>query len=180
MSVFSREPSEWQRLDWHLFQNGAIVLYFRAATLSEDIQWLCDHRYVVYEFRCDHWQSEELVHEDFKRVLRFPEYYGKNFDALDDCFCDISIPEDGGVALVFRRFDAYAKHAGATQTHSGRSHAEIILDIIANRSRFFLLTGERLVLLIQSDDPKLRFEHLGGISATWNPKEWLNTSRGLP
>jgi Barstar (barnase inhibitor) len=179
MSAFAREPSEWQRLDWRLFQNGAIALYFRPATLSEDIQWLRDHGYGIYEFRCDHWQSEELVHQDFKRVLRFPEA-SENFDALDDCFEDISIPEDGGVALVFHRFDAYVKTAGATRTRSGRTHAEIILDIIAIRPRYFLLTGERLVLLVQSDDPKLRFEHLGCISATWNPKEWLNKSRELP
>jgi dTDP-4-amino-4,6-dideoxygalactose transaminase len=74
----------------------------------------------------------------FKRVLRFPEA-SENFDALDDCFEDISIPEDGGVALVFHRFDAYVKTAGATRTHSGRTHAEIILDIIAIRPRCFCL-----------------------------------------
>src|SRR6266851_8243049 len=116
MTAFSREPSEWQRLDWHLFQNGAIALYCRPATLLEDIQWLRDHRYGVFEFRCENWQSEQLVHEDFRRGLGFLGDYGSNFDALDDCLSDISIPEDSGVALVFHHFDAYSKTAGAKRT----------------------------------------------------------------
>jgi RNAse (barnase) inhibitor barstar len=179
MIAFSREPSEWQRLDWHLFQNGAIVLYFRPATLLEDIQWLQAHRYSVFEFRCEKWQSEQFVHEDFRRVLGFPGCYGSNFDALNDCLSDISIPEDGGVALVFHHFDAYSKAAGAKRTPVDRTHAEVILDIVADCSRFFLLTGQRFVALVQSDDPTIRFERLGCVDATWNPREWPNKNRGL-
>ena len=30
-----------------------------------------------------------IVHEYLKEMLQFPEYYGKNFDALHDCLTDL-------------------------------------------------------------------------------------------
>ena len=42
-----------------------------------------------------------------------------------------------------------------------------------------LLTGKRLIILVQSDDPCMEFNQLGGVSAEWNRREWLNKDRGL-
>jgi hypothetical protein len=179
MSVFSGDPSEWQRLDWQLLQNGAVALYFSPDVLSEDLLWLRGHGYEVHEFDCERWTSEEHVHKDFKQVLKFPDYYGSNFDALSDCFSDLPVPSEGGGALVFHRYDSYAKSAGAARVDSGETRAEIILDIIAKASRFFLLTGIRLVALVQSDDPRIEFKRIGCTSALWNPREWLDKKRGL-
>ena len=33
-------------------------------------------------------------HDYLKEVLNFPDYYGKNLDALYDCLCDIGIETD--------------------------------------------------------------------------------------
>ena len=179
MSVFSGDPSDWQRLDWQLLQNGPVALYFSPTVLSEDVLWFRGHGYEVHEFDCELWTSEDLVHRDFVRVLKFPEYYGNNFNAFDDCLSDLVIPDEGGVALVFHHYDSYAKMAGAAGAASGPSHAEIILEIIAKSSRFFLLTGMRMVALVQSDDPRLEFTRLGCTPAVWNPREWLSKKRGL-
>jgi hypothetical protein len=179
MSVFGVDPSEWQRLDWQLLQNGAVALYFSTDVLSEDLRWLREHGYELHEFDCEQWTSQELVHSDFKRVLKFPDYYGNNLDALNDCLSDLAIPSDGGTALVFYRYDSYAKAAGAARMASGRTYAELILDVVASTSRFFLLVGKRLVAVIQSDDPRIRFEALGCTHAVWNPREWLDKKRGL-
>lgn len=179
MSVFSGDPSEWQRLDWQLLQNGPVALYFSPAVLSEDVLWLRGHEYEVHEFDCERWTSSELVHNDFKQVLQFPDYYGDNFDALSDCLSDLRVSPAGGAAFVFYRYDSFAKSAGAARAASGRTHAEIILDIIAETSRFFLLTGMRLVALVQSDDPRIQFERIGGTPVLWNPREWLDKKRGL-
>ena len=157
MSPFSDDPSEWQRLDWLLLQNGPVALYFSPTMLSEDMLWLRGHGYEVHEFDCERWTSEELVHRDFIRVLNFPEYYGNNFDALQDCLSDLAAPSEGGAALVFHRYDSYAKSSGVTRTPSSRTHAELILDIIADTSRLLLLTGTRLVTLVQSNDPRIQF-----------------------
>jgi RNAse (barnase) inhibitor barstar len=179
MSAFRDDPSEWQRLDWRLLQNGPIALYLSPSVLSEDLVWLRAHGYEVHEFDCEQWTSEELVHRDFKRVLNFPEYYGGNLDALKDCLSDLAIPPEGGMAIVFRRYDSYSKEAGSTRTPANRTYAELILDILAGTSRFFLLTARRLVVMIQSDDPRIEFERLGCTRACWNPREWLDKNRGL-
>ena len=55
------------------------------------------------------------VHDYLKEVLEFPEYYGKNFDALFDCLTDLadveititSPDEDGAIfQKVLRVFKA--------------------------------------------------------------------------
>lgn len=172
MAAFNDDPSEWERLDWRLFQNGAVAMYHKRDLLSEDVSWLRDHRYQVYEFNCEAWTSEATVHDEFKRTLNFPDYYGHNLNALHDSLSDIAVPNEGGVALVFYRYDNYAAIGGPAS-------AEVILDILADTSRFLLLTGRRFLVMIQSDDPRIRFEKIGCISATWNPREWLDKSRGL-
>ena len=50
---------------------------------------------------------------------------------------------------------------------------------MAGESRLMLLTGKRLVTLVQSEAPDVRFDGLGAISAQWNRREWLNKDRGL-
>jgi hypothetical protein len=42
-----------------------------------------------------------------------------------------------------------------------------------------MLFGKRLIILVQSDDPLIVFDGLGGVRATWNSREWLNKNRGV-
>ena len=119
------------------------------------------------------------MHSDFQSTLSFPGYYGRNLDALWDCLSAMSIPDEGGALLVLDGFNGYAKNCGAVPTHSGKPEAEVILDILASASRYFSLTGKRFITLVQSDDPWMRFERLGGASTQWNRREWLNKNRGV-
>ena len=72
---------------------------------------------------------------------------------------------------MFRRYDSFAR--------SQPQLAQTILDSIETSSRRFLLTGRRLLALVQSDDPRIRFERVGAVPVTWNPREWLDSDRGL-
>jgi hypothetical protein len=54
-----------------------------------------------------------------------------------------------------------------------------LVDLIAGASRYHMLMGRRLILLIQSNDPGLRIEGLAAVNAGWNQREWLNKDRGL-
>jgi RNAse (barnase) inhibitor barstar len=172
MASFMNNPDEWQRLDYQLLQNGAVSLYFDRNVLSEDNTWLENHGYIIYVLDAASWQSEDDFHRDVSNVLLFPAYYGNNLNAFNDCLSDVEIPESaGGCAIQFLGFD---KLAAALPVF-----AHAILDIIETNSRRFLLTGQRLIALVQSDDPRISFEHLGCSTATWNRKEWLNKNRGL-
>jgi len=119
------------------------------------------------------------MHADFERTLGFPSYYGSNLDAFHDCVEDLPVPESGGTVMVLNRFDAFHKGRGAALLPSGRTEAEIVLDILARASRYFLLTSRRFFTLVQSNDPHIQFDRLGDIAAIWNRREWLNKNRGL-
>lgn len=180
MTAFTRETSEWQRLDWQLLLNGGVTLYFNPSILLQDIAWLRENGYLAYEFSCDGWGSQAAMHADIQEKLRFPDYYGKNLDALQDCLSDVEPPANGGVCVVFHRFDSFAKAAGATRYPSAsRTVAEFVLDIMASTSRYQMLTGSRFLCMVQSNDPEIRFEQIGCVDAMWNPREWLNKNRGL-
>lgn len=179
MAPFTQQEEHENRLDWQILRDGSIALYWRREFLDEDILWFRQHNYQIFSFNCDRWASSEEMHADFQRTLNFPGYYGRNLDALNDCLGDLAVPDAGGTALALSRFDAYAKGPGAAPLASGRPEAEIVLDLLARASRFFLLTGRRLLTLVQTDDPRVWFESLGCVHADWNRREWLNKNRGL-
>ena len=132
---------------------------------------LRNHGYIIYVLDATSWLSENDFHRDVTDVLAFPDYYGKNLDAFNDCLSDVEIPESGGCAIQFLGFDKLVAVLPVL--------AHAMLDVIETNSRRFLLTGQRLIALIQSDDPTMSVEHLGCSAATWNPKELLNKNRGL-
>ena len=171
MAIFRNEPEEFQRLDWVLLQNGAVTLYFRPQVLAEDIEWLKGQDYRVDTFECSGWVREDEMHEALSCGLEFPGYYGRNLNALNDCISDIGIPEKGGRVLVFNGYDSFAAKVPDV--------AWSVLDIMETNSRRLLLFGRRLIILVQSDDPGISFEPVGGRSVMWNSREWLNRSRGL-
>ena len=119
------------------------------------------------------------MHESLKAQLSFPDYYGKNLDALDECILDdLVVPDSGGLALVLNHYDRFSN---PVHTHASdeRSTAEVVLSIFAKAVRYHMLFGRRLLILVQSDSPNIQFGRLGGVAAWWNHREWLNKNRGL-
>jgi RNAse (barnase) inhibitor barstar len=155
-------------LDRLLLQNGPVVLYFRPSTLAADVDWFRANSYDVKELDAGAWADVPAMHRDFAATLAFPDYYGHNLDALNDCIGDLEGPRR---LIVLRRFDAFAK--------DHRNVAQAVLDILAVNSRRFLLDGTRLLVLVQSDDPRIVFDPVGATPVHWNGKEWLNANRGL-
>src|SRR5678809_1778671 len=105
------------------------------------------------------WDSPAAFHTDVQRALGFPDYYTKNLASWIDCLAELHVPDESGTVLVFRRFDVFAK----AQQHL----AQTILDSIECTSRRFLLTGRRLLALVQSDDPRIRFERVGAVPVSY-------------
>lgn len=171
MATFKYEDSTWNHVDWRILQLGAVSLYWRQDLLDEHIAWLQEHGYDVHSFDAAAWQNEMAALVEIGRNLDFPDYYGRNLDALNECLGDIEIPEDGGVALVFRGFDAFYRTDPRT--------AWVLLDIIESNSRDFLLFGHRLIALVQSDDWQFRIESVGARSVLWNPMEGTQKDRSV-
>lgn len=173
MAFFKRKekaPTEVQRLDWKLLERGAVALYHKSNVLSGDLAWFRQQHYTIHELNAATWTTPTDFHTDAQRVLGFPAHYTKNLASWIDCLAEMPVPDESGTLLVFRRYDAFAR--------SQSQLAQTILDSIETTSRRFLLTGRRLIALVQSDDPRIRFERVGAMPVTWNPQEWLDADRG--
>lgn len=157
--------------DWEIARISPVCLFYREAVLKEAVDWLAQHGYVIHSFDADQWATKAGFHESVKRELAFPDYYGRNLDAMNDCLRDLDIPTNGGVALVFRRYDSLKKTDGM--------FAQKVLDVLASAVYEHLVEGRRLLTLVQSDDPAIRFDAVGQRPVSFNPREWLNKSRGL-
>lgn len=174
MGFFKRKekaPAEVERVDWKLLEHGAVTLYHKGSVLSADLAWLRQHGYVISEMEAVSWREPADFHAEARRALAFPSYYANNLASWVDCLAELAVPDDGGMAIVFRRFDGFAK--------AQPQLAQTILDSIESTSRRFLLTGRRLMALVQSDDPRIRFERVGALPVTWNPREWTDADRGI-
>jgi hypothetical protein len=172
MGFFKRKekaPAEPARLDWKLMERGAVALYHKPSILSADIAWFRQERYVVRELEAAAWGTADAFHADAKRVLQFPGHYAATLMSWVDCVAELDVPDDGGMVVVFRGYDVFAK--------AQPQLAQTILDSIESTSRRFLLTGRRLLALVQSNDPRIRFERVGAMPVTWNPREWLDADR---
>jgi RNAse (barnase) inhibitor barstar len=172
MAFFKRKekaPADAQRLDWKLLERGAIALYHKSSVLSHDVGWFRQHGYTIHELDAGSWTEPSAFHADVQRRLSFPSYYAKNLASWIESLGELPVPDDSGLALVFRRYDAFAR--------AQPQLAQTILDSIESTSRHFLLTGRRFIALVHSDDPRIRFERVGALPVTWNPREWLESDR---
>jgi RNAse (barnase) inhibitor barstar len=171
MAHFTFDESSWSRLDFELLSAGGVSLYHSPSVLAEDLQWLRGQGYVIHEFLQDIWRSEDDFHARISSALGFPDYYGKNLNAFNDCITsDVQIDVDGGLVLVFHDIDSALV---------GRPFVQAILDMLARASGMNLLYGRRMLTLLQSGDPCIEFDPVAAVHVGWNSREWLRAKRGL-
>ena len=175
MAPFDPDADFSQAADWRLVLNGFVTLFWNPAILGETMAWLVEHGYQVVTADAATWTTDADLHRELAALLDFPDYYGANLDALNDCLSDVAAYEYGttrdatGLVLVLRHYDAFAARSERT--------AKVVLDIFADRARFGALIGHRMLCLVQSDDPDIRFEPVGASSVTWNDQEWPDAKR---
>lgn len=160
-----------ERLDLRLLESSAVTLYHKASVLSHDVACLQQFGYRVYALDASAWKTAADFHAEAKRQFGFPDRYSGNLASWIDCLGELEMPNEGGVVIQFRHFDGFAK--------ADPQFAHTLLDSIESASRRFLLLGQRLLALVQSDDPRIRFERIGAVPVNWNPREWQDSDRGL-
>jgi RNAse (barnase) inhibitor barstar len=170
-AAFGDLAADRERLDWLLFQNGGVVLYHKQQILAEHTAWLLREGYQLRELDATGWNDSRSFHEDVKRVFAFPSHYTNNLASLVDALAELEIPPGGAVAVQMKRYDRFAK----IESHLAWS----VLDALETTSRRLLLTGRRLLTLVQSDDPRIKLERVGAMPVNRNPREWLESDRGL-
>ena len=175
MSAFKPDDDLRGDVAYRLMSSSFVRLFWRSALFDQTLDWLRAHGYHVVRVDASTWTQEADLHRDIAVALDFPDYYGHNLDALNDCLRDVAVGAYGndagatGFVLALTGYDAFAAHCPR--------EAHIVLDIVADRARHAMLTGQRMCCLVQSDDPDLRFEPVGSMPVLWNDTEWLDSRR---
>ena len=154
--------------DIRILRDGSICKFFKSAVLNEEIEWFNENHFEVVEMDARNWNGKN-IHKNLKEALNFPDYYGENLDAFDDCIDDKYNERYKGLVLAFRHYDNFIEE--------DKEFGEAILDILACKSREWLVFGRKLIVLLQSDNPDLELSKLGGISPSWNGAEWFDKDR---
>jgi RNAse (barnase) inhibitor barstar len=162
MAVFSNDATTWSRLDYMLLRDGGVSLYYSADVLAEDLAWLREERYQVHEFDCMAWRTWDDFHTDIAGALGFPNYYGRNLAALNDCMGDVEVPDEGGMVLLLR---------GVESVMVPGKFLSAILGVLARASRDNLPFGRRLLVLLHSRDPRIQLEPVGCVSCAGRRRE---------
>ncbi|MFF3102451.1 barstar family protein [Viridibacillus arvi] len=159
------ELEKWREL----IQNGSIILYWDTKILERNLKQLERDGFEIYSFDCALW-NEENFHEELASTLNFPDYYGKNLDAFNDCLSDI-VPKRTGIILTFKNYDIFTKRYPDI--------AYDILDIIQLNAWRNLIEGNVLMGFVQSNNGNFSMPPVGGMSPEWNSDEWLDKNREL-
>lgn len=159
-----------------LMSDTFVTLFWRRSLLEETTEWLRDHDYRIVTLAAGNWSAEDSLHHDVAAALDFPDYYGHNLDAFNDCLRDVAChggytdtSEGAGLVLVFNDYDQFAAKHSET--------AQAVLDIVADQARQAAVLGRRVICLVHSNDPGIRFEPVGAMPVMWNTAEWLDSSR---
>ncbi|MFC1408827.1 barstar family protein [Streptacidiphilus sp. N1-12] len=159
-----------------LMLNTFVTLYWRRHLLEEESARLRAGGYRVVTLSAAEWATDEDMHRDLAAAFGFPDYYGHNLDAFNDCFGEVRCYEGyqeaevgRGLVTAFTDYDRFAEASPRT--------AQIVLDIIADQARRALTVGNRVICLVHSNDPDLRLQPVGATPVRWNDAEWLDASR---
>jgi hypothetical protein len=162
-------------IDWFLIRERVVTLFWRERLLDDALAELRTMGYKVVDLDAAASADVQAFIVAVGGALDFPDYYGKNLDALNDCLRDVatfdygSDPDSTGTVVAFRHYDRIVS--------VDAKRAEAVLDIFTDRARDGLLIGHRMMVLVQSDDPDLSFGPLGAQSAGWNQSEWMDITR---
>lgn len=175
VAAFELEADITHAVDFRIARHGGVVLYRRAPVLDEAVRALIDLGYDVVRLDAVTWWSTDAMYDEFARGLHFPDYFGRNPDALNDCLYDVAHGDYGwrvegaGLALVISGFGAF--------TQRFPEEALILVDSLAGTSRTALLYGHRIASLLHVDDPAFRIGPVGGGMIPWNDAEWSESHR---
>ena len=157
------------------FGGSFVTKFRRRAVLENAVTAMVQLGYRVTRLDAASWKTPEDLHDGISRVLDFPDYYGRNFDALNDCLSDVAAqsygwsPEDTGLILVIDNIDKFWA--------AEREAAFVLLDVFSLNAQGAALFGNRLACLVRSDDAWFEPMPIGASSALWNRAEWLNSNR---
>ncbi|WP_158257328.1 barstar family protein [Kineococcus xinjiangensis] len=175
MAAFDSSAFMTRGFDFELALAGPVVLFHRAALLYRARQLLVEAGYDLITVDASRWDNESVAHQELASALHFPDYYGANLDALNDCLSDLASyngmtsPAAAGFVLVVKHLEVLVQRM--------ERFAYGLLSAYAQQARGAALIGHRMLCLAQTDDPDLHLAPLDTVEAAWNDAERFLPSR---
>jgi RNAse (barnase) inhibitor barstar len=170
MTSFGRSPELQDRLDFRLLQFGPVALYYQSTVLDRDVAGVSGLGYEVRRLDLEA-ADADAFHDLISSSLNFPDYYGRNLDALNDCVSELPYSFESDVLLVLDSFDTLFRRDG--------QFAHAVLDVLWRNALRNQLVGHTMLVFVRSTDPRIQVPPVGSSSIYWNPAEFLNESRGV-
>ena len=153
-------------IELKILGRGWINLYWNEDVINYDIELLMSKNYRVENFDCKFLTGIKQLHAELKIRLDFPDYYGHNFDALNDCLSTDLVIDENGLVIVFRHLDKF----NIKTIHT-------LLDVFVSNARKRFISGQKLLILVQVDNPNFILPKVGAYNVYWNDKEWAHSAR---
>jgi len=91
--------------------------------------------------------EKESFLDEIARALEFPAWFGHNWDALEDCLCDLSWRPTPGYVLVF-------------QNYSKGDELGVLIDVLASSAEFWAGRGTPFFAVFVDPERKLELPAL--------------------
>lgn len=91
--------------------------------------------------------SKDDLLNKISQVMQFPDYFGNNWDALEECLNDLRWLPAAGYAIQFKHADDFVKCC--------RSDFETFLQIVETVARTWGISDKDFLLIIETHNPFL-------------------------
>ena len=87
---------------------------------------------------------QQPVFEAFARALAFPDWFGRNWDALEDCLTDLSWRQAAGHVVILE----------------GNEDSGILADVLLSAAQFWAARGKPFFAVFVDPEKRLKLEDL--------------------
>jgi len=167
------ELGNMERADWQLLRDGAVTLFWNKDIFHKAMNSLRDLDYRILELP---YETMPKFCESVSNSLKWKQQFGYtpwtgNLDALNDGIRGEPSASSDDTAICLSGFH--------NMVRDDSEWATALLDILEYQSRNYLLFGQRLIILVQTDNPNYQCKKIGGRQVQWNHEEWFDKSRGI-
>jgi hypothetical protein len=162
-------------MDLHPTRLPSVQLFRNRAVLDRAVADAHESGWSVIRLDASRWATDAAMHTDLADALSFPDHYGRNLDALNDCMRDVVAGHYGfakhavGGLVVIDAFDQF--HQREPQV------AQALLEILGGAAVDALTYRWQLATFLRADDPDFAPAPFAAQAAMWNPQEWLRANR---
>ena len=153
---------------FELVRDGCINLFYKTEVYLNTIEKLKNESIDIYVFDAIDWNKEENFYSSFSKGMNFPDYFGNNLDAINDCLGDLI---NKNIAICISNYENFMIKC--------QKQANILPKIILTNCWEAILQENVMLMLIQTNNGSISFNDIKEFPPKWNQKEWLNKNHGL-